>query len=435
MRYLHVSLLGLIAVLAVFSGGPSLRVPPASANSPLGNLSVDASPGDNTASSVGTIGTTADVTDACSDTGDLITVELVIGDSGTQDGVDETGGIPSGNDIAGWQARIEFDPDVLTFVGFLVSDSATGAGFYMEKASDHTLFFNQHITVVFPVPAPGIGVFDIGSAVLNAAPGANGVGLLARLFFDCVAAGTTSIDIGDGLNSFFTDITIDAPPFPNHLYLARNSASLRVVMGVLIDVKPGSDPNSTNLGSTGVIPVAVLTTNPFDAATIDPATVDFEGASPVHDRLEDVDGDSDLDLIMHFRTQDTNIADDATEACLTGETFSGQPIEGCDTIRVVPPWLDSDGDGFGDAVEATLGTDQFAACSPAAGHDAWPPDPAPEPDGNGAVQVDDVSFASSLFGTQMGDAGYTPRAEIASQNGAVQVDDVTAFASRFGQSC
>jgi len=146
------------------------------------------------------------------------------------------------------------------------------------------------------------------------------------------------------------------------------------VITVDIDVKPGSDPNSTNLGSTGVIPVAILTTNLFDATTVDPVTVDFEGASPVHDALQDVDEDGDLDLIMHFRTQETNIAASATDACLGGETTGGQAIEGCDTIRIVPPWLDSDGDGFGDAVEANVGTDQFAACATNSDDDAWPPD-------------------------------------------------------------
>ncbi len=40
---------------------------------------------------------------------------------------------------------------------------------------------------------------------------------------------------------------------------------------------------------------------------------------------------------MQIRTQDTAICDNATGACVSGETFGGQPIEGCDGIRVVPP--------------------------------------------------------------------------------------------------
>jgi hypothetical protein len=187
---------------------------------PHGNLSVDASPGDNTASSVGPIGDTADVTDTvCGDGNPEIVVELVIGNHGGG------GAIPAGEDIGGWQARIQFDPAVLTFAGFQVSDSPAGAQFFMEKASDHTPFTNNHITVVDPEPGPGTGTFDIGSAMIDAPPGANGVGLLARLFFDCVASGGTCIDIGDSGSSFYADIQERSE---NHNYVERNSAGLGV---------------------------------------------------------------------------------------------------------------------------------------------------------------------------------------------------------------
>lgn len=87
---------------------------------------------------------------------------------------------------------------------------------------------------------------------------------------------------------------------------------------------------------------------------------------------------------------------------------------------------DADGDGWTDQAEQFIGTDPQNACVP----NGWPPDPRPAPDGNGVVQVDDVTFAASSFGSTT-----SPRAEIASQNGAVQIDDVTAFASRFGEMC
>jgi len=103
-----------------------------------------------------------------------------------------------------------------------------------------------------------------------------------------------------------------------------------------IDIKPGSDPNSINLKSKGVVPVAVLTTDDFDASTIDPDTLVFAGASPVRWTLEDVDDDGDLDLLVHFKTQDLNLDEDSTEATLTGETDIGQTIEGTDTVNIVP---------------------------------------------------------------------------------------------------
>jgi len=47
---------------------------------------------------------------------------------------------------------------------------------------------------------------------------------------------------------------------------------------VLIDIKPGSYPNSINLGSHGVIPVAILSSDYFDASTVDPTSVTLAGA-------------------------------------------------------------------------------------------------------------------------------------------------------------
>jgi hypothetical protein len=105
----------------------------------------------------------------------------------------------------------------------------------------------------------------------------------------------------------------------------------------MIDIKPGSDPNSINLNSRGVVPVAVLTTDDFDATTVDPVTVLFAGASPLRWAMEDVDGDGDMDLLFHFKTQELGLDENSTEAILTGSTFGGQPIQGTDTVNIVPP--------------------------------------------------------------------------------------------------
>lgn len=184
----------------------------------LGSLSIDASPGDNTATDVGPIAGTADVTDsACNDGTPEITLDLVMGDP------DGAGEIPTDNAIAGWQARIQFDPNVLTLTGFQVSDPADGPQFFMEKASDQTATSNDHITVANPQPTPGTGTFDIGSLVVPGAPGAVGTGLLARLLFDCVDSGGTCINIGDADNSFYTDIARG-----DHRYEQRNGVSLGV---------------------------------------------------------------------------------------------------------------------------------------------------------------------------------------------------------------
>lgn len=93
------------------------------------------------------------------------------------------------------------------------------------------------------------------------------------------------------------------------------------------------------LKSKGVIPVAILTTDDFDATTVDPLSVEFgpAGAIEAHGtgHIEDADGDGDLDLVLHFKTQEGGIQCGDTEASLTGETFGGQAIEGSDSVKTV----------------------------------------------------------------------------------------------------
>jgi len=105
---------------------------------------------------------------------------------------------------------------------------------------------------------------------------------------------------------------------------------------VPIDIKPGSCPNSINLKSKGVVPVAVLTANGFDASTVAPETVEFAGALPKRWTLEDADGDGDEDMLFHFRTQELNLTESSTEATLTGETLDEVRTKGTDTVNIVP---------------------------------------------------------------------------------------------------
>lgn len=117
------------------------------------------------------------------------------------------------------------------------------------------------------------------------------------------------------------------------------SAGKCKVQTIAIDIKPGSFPNSINPKSNGVIPVAILTTDTFEAITVDPTTVRFGAtgteAAPAQSALEDIDGDGDTDMIFHFNTQDTGIACGDTVASLTGKTFAGQAIKGSDSIKTV----------------------------------------------------------------------------------------------------
>jgi hypothetical protein len=105
---------------------------------------------------------------------------------------------------------------------------------------------------------------------------------------------------------------------------------------VLVDVKPGSDVNSINLGSQGLTPVAILSTADFDATTISPTTVKFAGVSPSKWNLQDVNKDGRLDLMLFFETVKLQISANATEATLSGSTLNGTIIWGSDMVRIVP---------------------------------------------------------------------------------------------------
>lgn len=121
------------------------------------------------------------------------------------------------------------------------------------------------------------------------------------------------------------------------------------VIPVGIDIKPGSTPNTINLGSNGVVPVAILSSDTFDATQVDPATVALAGAGVAlrgkgtnYLTIEkDVNGDGFIDLEVKVETEnlDPGTFQDGS-AVLTGNLlpdFGGTPIEGSDTITIVPP--------------------------------------------------------------------------------------------------
>jgi len=122
-------------------------------------------------------------------------------------------------------------------------------------------------------------------------------------------------------------------------YSPTDITQLTVTQIVDIDIKPGSNPNSINLKSNGLIPVAILTSEDFDATTIDPQSIKFGpneiGEAHQTGHLEDTDADGDIDMVLHFKTQKTGILAGDVEVCLEGMTFTGIPFLGCDTVRIV----------------------------------------------------------------------------------------------------
>ena len=107
---------------------------------------------------------------------------------------------------------------------------------------------------------------------------------------------------------------------------------------VPIDVRPGNNLNLINLKSNAIIPVAVLSTEDFDATDIDVGTVVFGPDEATADHLKhlkrDVNKDGLDDSVFHFRTNLCGFLEGDTEATLRGETYEGYHFFGSDTVSV-----------------------------------------------------------------------------------------------------
>ncbi|MHC4129847.1 MAG: hypothetical protein ACYSUA_17115 [Planctomycetota bacterium] len=115
------------------------------------------------------------------------------------------------------------------------------------------------------------------------------------------------------------------------------------VLFVAIDIKPGSDPNCFNNNGHGVIPVAILGSESFDAIEVDPVTVMLEslsvrvkGNGSLQFSFEDVNADGLLDMVVHILDEDGVFEPGDTSAMVTGQLLDGTPFEGTDSICIVP---------------------------------------------------------------------------------------------------
>lgn len=115
------------------------------------------------------------------------------------------------------------------------------------------------------------------------------------------------------------------------------------IMQINIDIKPGSTGLAPiNPRAKGKIPVALLSSQNFNALSADPASLTF-GASGNEGSLshcgksgEDVNGDGLLDLVCHFENQDANFEKGDLEGILRGRTNTGTAFEGRGLLKIVP---------------------------------------------------------------------------------------------------
>lgn len=164
------------------------------------------------------------------------------------------------------------------------------------------------------------------SLTFIASPTAQTASFGIALFYDEIIAGATST------THCIVGLTVETGGGP-----------VVVTKGVAIDIKPNVFPNTINLGSGGVVQVAILSGFDFNATDVDPlsvtlasAPVKLKGNGNTQTSVTDVNGDGKDDIVVHILTEALELSATDVEASLEGETRDGIKIRGMDSIRVVP---------------------------------------------------------------------------------------------------
>jgi hypothetical protein len=138
------------------------------------------------------------------------------------------------------------------------------------------------------------------------------------------------------------------------LSIYSSDVSGKCKLTVSIDVKPGSFPNSVNLGDQGLLPVAILGSATLDVTHIDPSTIVIGGvnlatrgsakAPKLAYSIADVNGDGVPDMMLFFSIPtlvDAGVLTQSTPALtVTGNLLSaydGTGFFGTDSVNIVPP--------------------------------------------------------------------------------------------------
>jgi hypothetical protein len=212
-----------------------------------------------------------------------------------------------------------------------------------DFSSAPSIFKVDHVTGLAVNPVVRLGFngvpTDFGLTALEILPDGRFIGTVGeRVGFESeLVEVNPNADVVTGLAEI-TKISLSVDPeIIGHL----NGLTYFPFLLVDIDIKPGSDPNCFNSDGHGVIPVAVLGSDTFDATQVDPTTlildsqtVKTKGNGDAQTSIDDVNGDSFDDLVIKIIDTDGTYSEGTGTAYLTGELFDGTPIEGSDSICI-----------------------------------------------------------------------------------------------------
>ena len=228
--------------------------------------------------------------------------------------------VPAGADGLQFTANVQVSgaPDGNMGAGVLLQ--ANYGGGYGEWSEFGTTGDTQLITL----DLPGVGTSEVTPKI------------------DLTASSMMDVNPTDTTSTY--TIVVDAT-FDDFKFVPEDNQ----LSDVVIDIRPGDSANAINLGSNGGVPVAICSTEDFDATTeVDPLSVTLADAglrvrgkgNKVVYGTSDVNGDGLLDLILSMDTQGLDLTPDATEAVLKGLTYDGMAFQGADSVTIVGNYTD-----------------------------------------------------------------------------------------------
>ncbi len=263
------------------------------------------------------------------------------------------------------------------------NDAVVGYGVYIGQTFTYEITFDNYrnpshditgVTIVDDLPAeldfvsetvggiPGTGTYDSPTHTVTWDIGTIPAGQ-AGPFIELVVRVNQNATPD---TTIYNWVTIDSDQLPPHTepgYDPDNpepdDPGTPVLPNILvdIDIKPQSCPNPFNTKAKGVLPVAVLGTEDFDATTVDPATVLLEGVAPLRWNFEDVSTpvesgadtcecttegpDGYMDMTLKFDHREILAALGTVQdgemrvLTLTGMTYDSIPIMGQDCVVII----------------------------------------------------------------------------------------------------
>ncbi|MEK7463405.1 MAG: NlpC/P60 family protein [Patescibacteria group bacterium] len=154
---------------------------------------------------------------------------------------------------------------------------------------------------------------------------------------------TLDFSVNDQLVVLADNVPISQIPTNGYGITTSETGTTSSFVPVAIDIKPGNYPNSINLKSNGVVPVAIFGSATFDVKQVDSATVKLanapaklKGNGQPMASFEDVNGDGFTDIVVHVVAKALQLTVNNVKANLEGRLFNGTIIKGSDSVRIVP---------------------------------------------------------------------------------------------------